>query len=38
VAEFAASIESTWATLALRPMRDLFPFGASDAPHGAFTL
>jgi hypothetical protein len=38
VADFAASIESTWAASALRPMRDLFPFGASDAPHGAFTL
>jgi hypothetical protein len=38
MADFAASIESTCATLALRPMRDLCPFGASDAPHGAITL
>jgi len=36
--DVSTPVESTRATLALRPMRDLFPFGARDAPHSAFTL
>jgi hypothetical protein len=36
--DVSTPVDSTRATLALRPMRDLFPFGARDAPLGAFTL
>jgi hypothetical protein len=38
MAAVSTSVDSTRATRALRPMRDLFPFGARDAPLGAFTL
>jgi len=36
--DVSTSVDSTRATRALRPMRDLFPFGARDASLGASTL
>jgi len=38
MADVSTPVESTRATRALRPMRDLFLFGARDAPHSTFRL